>query len=71
MKMRLLFHLFVTAIFFSGLIIAEDRDDSEERYKVIDSLQKTVSKNTAGFETIAVIDHSRLASKEGVRMPLV
>jgi len=39
------------------------------RYEATDELVKVVAGNISALETVAVIDHSRLAMKEGVPMP--
>ncbi len=36
---------------------------------LLDWLRAALATNTSDFETVAVIDHSRLAEKEGVPMP--
>lgn len=48
---------------------AENATVSENRFEAADGLLASVAANLSGFETIAVIDHARLAEKEGVEMP--
>lgn len=44
-------------------------DGGGDRYQATDELVAAVSDNVSAFETIATIDHSRLAFEEGVTMP--
>ena len=42
---------------------------NDDRYKTTDALVEAISGNLSDFEIVVVIDHSRLAAKEGVAMP--
>lgn len=69
------------ALIFGALIIAgietqkalgaavEPATETSDRYKATDAVLKVISGNLAEFKPVAVIDHSRLALKEGVTMP--
>ena len=59
-----------TVVFSLALTVGARADDEKpSRHAETDAVAKTIAKNIAELETIAVIDHSRLAEKEGVTMP--
>lgn len=46
-----------------------EEDGKLDRYTATDAVVATISSNITDLQTIVVIDHSRLAEKEGVKMP--
>lgn len=59
-----------TVVFSLALTIWAQADKEEpNRHTETDAVTKTIAGNIAELETVAVIDHSRLAAKDGVTMP--
>ena len=63
--------LAATTAALSLALAMEARADDEEpnRHAGTDAVAKVIAKNITELKTIVVIDHSRLAEKEGVKMP--
>lgn len=58
------------AVISVTLTISSRAEETElTRFAETDAVSETIAKNTSEFDTIVVIDHSRLAEKEGVKMP--
>lgn len=59
-----------TAAFSLAFPIAAQADEGKlNRHAATDAIAEVIAGNTAKLQKIAVIDHSRLAEKEGVQMP--
>lgn len=65
-----LFAILPAAVSFAFTISSRAEEGGElNRYAATDAVVATISKNISGLKPIVVIDHSRLAAKEGVMMP--
>ncbi|OHX64052.1 DUF302 domain-containing protein [Flammeovirga pacifica] len=62
-KLHIIFGLITVAIFSSFIIVTSEIQNS------VDSFFNKVKENTSSFENIVMIDHSRLAAEQGVKMP--
>ena len=66
--LRFLPSVFTKVLLSLALPICSSAEEGD-RFAATDAVGKVVANNISGLETIVVIDHSRLAEKEGAKMP--